>query len=222
MSTNGGTWVTIKGTHIFIKDGETFDEAVSRLKKYDEKKRENQEVNEKDLSAIKKYVETGASKLTDDEFERLENLSKKSYKADEDLVRISYVTERELSDMIDNSKYDSNDIDFDYPEARFQDIDIKMQSEWNTDLYNEDYDYVPVRSFAKKGTSVVPFSIADRERYQVPVKYIIPKGTEVQGFDISKISRIKQENEVLLNKKQVFKVTKLRFEDNEWKIYLRK
>lgn len=32
----GGVWVTVKGTHIFIKDDETFDEAVSRLHKYNQ------------------------------------------------------------------------------------------------------------------------------------------------------------------------------------------
>lgn len=38
MSANGGVWVTVKGTHIFIKDDETFDEAVTRLKNYEDKK----------------------------------------------------------------------------------------------------------------------------------------------------------------------------------------
>lgn len=40
MSVNGGVWVTVKGTHIFIKDNETFDEAVSRLKSYKENHKE--------------------------------------------------------------------------------------------------------------------------------------------------------------------------------------
>lgn len=39
MSTKGGTWVTIKGAHIFIKDGETTEEAFDRLHAENEAKK---------------------------------------------------------------------------------------------------------------------------------------------------------------------------------------
>ena len=173
-----------------------------------------------EINAIKRYVEFGASLLNEDEYDIIEKLTENTYLTKNELQRISYINKSDLIDIIDNTNFNSDDIDLDYPIAKFQNIDLKLKYEYHTDLWNDDYNDVPARSFSKGKTGAPHFSIADKELGQVNVLYVLPKGRKVKGIDISDISRIKQENEVLLNKKNDYKITKLRYEDDVFKIFL--